>query len=158
VARIMRETGTDPRDLVVEITESVLIDDSMGSNDRLDQLRALGVRLALDDFGTGYSSLAYLQRFPVDTVKIDRSFVKTVDERGGDAIVGAVLGLTAGLGSSVVAEGIETQGQLDRLREMGCRHGQGYLLSRPVPGSDIEALLLSGGGLMPSADQASSKL
>jgi diguanylate cyclase (GGDEF)-like protein len=156
-AGVLRDTGADPGDVVIEITESVLIDDTTGATDRLEQLRGVGLRLALDDFGTGYSSLAYLQRFAVDSIKIDRSFVSTVDQRGGDTIVGAVLGLASGLGASVVAEGIETPGQLERLRALGCRNGQGYLLSRPVPSSEIEALL-GDGGLVPSASQASSTL
>ncbi|MCW2966266.1 MAG: hypothetical protein JWM71_38 [Solirubrobacteraceae bacterium] len=158
VATVLDRCGLSPLDLVVEITESVLIDDASSSVERLEHLRALGVRLALDDFGTGYSSLAYLQRFAVDTVKIDRSFVSTVDDgAGGDTIVGAVLGLTAGLGSQVVAEGIETAGQLAKLRAMGCALGQGYLLSRPVPRESVEELLAAG-GVIPIAVQASSKV
>jgi diguanylate cyclase (GGDEF)-like protein len=145
VSAVLAETGIAPERLVVEITESVLIDDSFASTERLEQLRARGVRVALDDFGTGYSSLAYLRRFAVDTVKIDRSFVSAMDDEGGVTIVGAVLGLTAGLGSTSVAEGIETHAQLARLRALGCGYGQGYLFSRPVPESEIGSLLLAGG-------------
>ncbi|MCW2989909.1 MAG: hypothetical protein JWM73_503 [Solirubrobacterales bacterium] len=158
IAGVLRETGLAPSELVVEITESTLIEDNSAATDRLAQLRGLGVRLALDDFGTGYSSLAYLRRFAVDTVKIDRSFVATMDDAtGGDAIVAAVLGLTAGLGSNAVAEGIETPQQLARLRAMGCRLGQGYLFARPLPGAEIEALL-GAGGVIPVAVQASSSV
>jgi EAL domain-containing protein (putative c-di-GMP-specific phosphodiesterase class I) len=143
---------------VIEITESALLEDSPAIVERLAELRALGVRLALDDFGTGYSSLAYLRRFPVDTLKVDRSFVATVARTEGDAaIVGAVLGLAVGMGIDVVAEGIEEVAQLERLREMGCRLGQGYLLGRPGSAEDADALVASGGSI-PVAAQASASV
>ena len=152
---ILRETGARPGDIVVEITESALIDDSSGGAERLEQLRALGIRLALDDFGTGYSSLSYLRRFRVDTIKIDRSFVAALDDdEGGEAIISAVLAITSGLGSSAVAEGIETPDQLDRLRELGCVLGQGYLFARPLAEVEVESLV-AGGGVIPTASQAS---
>jgi EAL domain-containing protein (putative c-di-GMP-specific phosphodiesterase class I) len=141
--------------VVVEITESALVEDLSGASARLEQLRALGIRLALDDFGTGYSSLSYLRRFRVDTIKIDRSFVAALDEgEASEAIIAAVLAITSGFGSSAVAEGIETVGQLDRLRELGCVFGQGYLFARPLASADADALV-SAGGVIPVASQAS---
>ena len=104
-------------------------------------LRALGVRLLLDDFGTGYSSLRYLRRYPIDGLKVDRSFVAGLGEDGdGDAaIVQAIVGMARALGMRVVAEGVETEGQLERLRALGCDLAQGFLLSRPLPAAEIEA-------------------
>jgi len=100
----------------------------------LGQLRALGVRVSLDDFGTGYCSLSYLQQFPVDTLKIDRSFVARISEHGGDAeIVSLIVALAHTLGLEVVAEGTETQAQVEHLRGLGCGFGQGYLFARPAP-------------------------
>ncbi|MFL5846991.1 MAG: putative bifunctional diguanylate cyclase/phosphodiesterase [Solirubrobacteraceae bacterium] len=158
IAGVLRDTGVAASDVVIEITESTLIEENSVATERLSQLRSLGLRLALDDFGTGYSSLSYLRRFAVDTVKIDRSFVATMDDAaGGDAIVAAILGLAAGLGSRAVAEGIETPQQLERLRSMGCRLGQGYLFARPLSGGEIEALL-GAGGVIPAAGQASSSV
>ena len=113
----------------------------------LHSLKRLGVQIALDDFGTGYSSLGYLERFDVDTVKIDRSFVRDLGrERGKTAIMEAVVTLSRALGISVVAEGIETVEQLSELRRLGCARGQGYLFSRPVP-SDAAGVLLAASNL-----------
>jgi EAL domain-containing protein (putative c-di-GMP-specific phosphodiesterase class I) len=98
----------------------------------LSDLRGLGVRLVLDDFGTGYSSLSYLKHLPLDTIKIDRSFVAGIEGAADRSIVDAVIALAHGLGIGVVAEGIETQLQADRLRDLGCDYGQGYLFSRPL--------------------------
>jgi EAL domain-containing protein (putative c-di-GMP-specific phosphodiesterase class I) len=116
-------------------------DDSHG--DVLSDLAALGVGLSLDDFGTGASALARLKRFPVDTLKIDRSFVSSLGEGDGtdDAIVEAVMALATALGLKVVAEGVETEDQLARLGGMGCRRIQGFLFSRPVPAHDMRRLL-----------------
>jgi EAL domain-containing protein (putative c-di-GMP-specific phosphodiesterase class I) len=100
----------------------------------LHQLRALGVRIALDDFGTGYSSLSYLRRFPFDKIKIDRSFVKEIDNPDTAAIVRAMVGLGSRLGIAITAEGIETQAQLDQVRAEGCTEAQGYLHQPPGPG------------------------
>jgi EAL domain-containing protein (putative c-di-GMP-specific phosphodiesterase class I) len=107
----------------------------------LRDLRGLGVRLVLDDFGTGYSSLSYLKHLPLDTIKIDRSFVAGIDGVADRSIVDAVIALAHGLGIAVVAEGIETESQLDLLRDLGCDYGQGYLISRPVPAERTAALL-----------------
>ena len=117
-----------------EITESVLMDEAEVTVETLRRLKALGVHLAIDDFGTGYSSLSYLQMFPVDTVKIDRSFVHHMSEAGGnDVIVSAVVGLAKALGMDVIAEGVETHDQLENLRRLGCGVVQGYLFGRPQP-------------------------
>jgi EAL domain-containing protein (putative c-di-GMP-specific phosphodiesterase class I) len=104
-------------------------------------VRALGVRLAIDDFGTGYSSLAYLQSFPINQLKVDRSFVQLLPKRG-ETIVHAILALARGFGLSVVAEGVEEQAQLDWLREAGCDMAQGFLLGRPVPPEEFAARYL----------------
>ncbi|TIV28149.1 MAG: EAL domain-containing protein, partial [Mesorhizobium sp.] len=109
----------------------------------LSQLRGLGVRIALDDFGTGYSSLGYLRRFPVDKVKIDRSFIRDLDRRDTAAIVRTVIGLGAELGITVTAEGVETEAQLDMLRKTGCGEAQGYLIGVPAKAADLSRLLHS---------------
>ena len=131
--------------LELEITESVLLDESEDSATALRALRALGVGLVLDDFGTGYSSLSYLRRLPLDTIKIDRSFVDGIDDEDSNLpIVQAVIALAHGLGIEVVAEGIETAGQLERLRELVCDRGQGYYYARPQPPEALAELLARG--------------
>jgi len=128
--------------LSLEITESVLLDAGGGVTGQLERLCALGVRIALDDFGTGYSSLSYLRRFPIHTIKIDRSFVGGIGQNHeDDAIVSSVIGLAFALNQDVIAEGIETQAQADALLRRGCRHGQGFLYARPLAALDLEALL-----------------
>jgi len=146
VAAILAETGLDPACLELEITESVVMDQSEASVERLGGLRALGVHLVLDDFGTGYSSLSYLRRLPLDTIKVDRSFVSGLGADGRDAtvdlpIVQAVISLAHGLGIDVVAEGIESARQLTALRELACDRGQGYYFARPLPPEEMETLL-----------------
>ncbi|HEV7886220.1 MAG TPA: EAL domain-containing protein, partial [Acidimicrobiales bacterium] len=117
-----------------EITESVLMEEAEVAAETLRRLKALGVHLAIDDFGTGYSSLSYLQLFPVDTVKIDRSFIThMVDDRANHVIVAAVIGLARALGMDVVAEGVECPAQVEQLRSLGCEIVQGYLFGRPQP-------------------------
>jgi EAL domain-containing protein (putative c-di-GMP-specific phosphodiesterase class I) len=116
--------------------------DSQATIARLEELRARGMRIAVDDFGTGYSSLGYLRRFPVDILKIARDFVvPAASEPEEWAFAHAIVALGRTLGLTIIAEGIEEAGQLDRLRELGCQLGQGYLLGRPVPPADLEALL-----------------
>ena len=146
VASILDHTGLDPARLELEITESVVMDQSETSVERLRGLRALGVHLVLDDFGTGYSSLSYLRRLPLDTIKVDRSFVSGLGLDGREAavdlpIVQAVVSLAHGLGIDVVAEGIEGSGQLDCLRDLDCDRGQGYLFARPIPPEEMEIML-----------------
>ena len=142
IGKTLKETGLDPCCLNVEITETIAMGDADRSALVLAELKALGVRLDIDDFGTGYSSLSRLQRFPVDTLKIDRSFVSRMDtdvETG--EIVRIIVMLAHGLRLKVVAEGVETQAQADLLRDIGCELAQGYLYSKPVPAETIEQLL-----------------
>jgi diguanylate cyclase (GGDEF)-like protein len=138
-------SGLDPARLELEITETVLLHSKEATLAVLHQLRALGVRIAMDDFGTGYSSLTYLQCFPFDKIKIDRSFVKDVTENKGSLnIVRAVAALANGMGMTTTAEGVETQDQLDRIAAEGCTEMQGFLFSRPIPEREIERTFLSG--------------
>ncbi len=146
VAQTLEETALDPGTLVLEITESAVMEDAESNIVRLHELKDLGVRLAIDDFGTGYSSLSYLHRFPVDTLKIDRSFVDGLGEESEDtAIVRAVIALAHSLRLDVIAEGVETAEQVKRLQALGCRMGQGYLFSRPLPSEKVAAALAGGG-------------
>ncbi|HEY0778910.1 MAG TPA: bifunctional diguanylate cyclase/phosphodiesterase, partial [Gemmatirosa sp.] len=142
VAGALHASGLAPERLTLEITEGVLMEDTESTLERLHALRALGVRLAVDDFGTGYSSLAYLHRFPIDVLKLDKTFVDGVARGGRDAVLArTIVTLGATMQLRTVAEGIEHAGQRDALREMGCPLGQGYLFSRPVPEGDVAALL-----------------
>jgi len=142
VAAAISDAGIAPGSLTLEITESMLVHDIDGAIETLYALRGLGVHLAIDDFGTGYSSLSYLKRLPVDIIKIDRSFVEQVDTNAGDtALVDAVVGLGQALHMRTVAEGIETDGQWARLREIGCDHGQGFLFGRPSDAAVVGQLL-----------------
>jgi EAL domain-containing protein (putative c-di-GMP-specific phosphodiesterase class I) len=137
-------SGLKATRLEIEITETVLLQDKEATLAILHRLRALGVRIAMDDFGTGYSSLTYLQSFPFDKIKIDRSFVKDITENAGSLnIVRAVAALANGMGMTATAEGVETTEQLDRITAEGCTEMQGYLFSRPLPAADIERLFLS---------------
>jgi diguanylate cyclase (GGDEF)-like protein len=133
IGQVLRTTGLEPRALELEITESSVMDRTEVGLNVLNQLRALGVRVVLDDFGTGYSSLAYLRQLPLDTIKVDRSFVTDLDVRDPNVgIIRAVVSLAHGLGISVVAEGIETDEQARRLRDLGCDMGQGYTWAHPA--------------------------
>ncbi|WP_224627532.1 putative bifunctional diguanylate cyclase/phosphodiesterase [Mesorhizobium sp. CA6] len=136
-------SGLPANRLELEITETVMMDESDAVQKTLSQLRGLGVRIALDDFGTGYSSLGYLRRFPVDKIKIDRSFIRDLDKRDTAAIVRTVIRLGAELGITVTAEGVETEAQLDMLRKAGCGEAQGFLIGVPAKASDIGRLLRS---------------
>jgi diguanylate cyclase (GGDEF)-like protein/PAS domain S-box-containing protein len=142
VAAALAESGLAASRLELEVTESVLLEDNDTNLATLHALRKLGLRIAMDDFGTGYSSLSYLRNFPFDKIKIDRSFVSDLpDGKESCAIVRTVVSLGTSLGIVTTAEGVSTQPQLDWLRAEGCHQGQGYLFSRPVPGSDVPALI-----------------
>jgi len=142
VADALDDTGLPPGRLILEITESVLMIDTTATLNRLFQLKSLGVRLAIDDFGTGYSSFAYLRRFPIDILKIDKSFVDGVaTEPTASALVDAMIRIGKTLRMETVAEGIEHIEQADRLRALKCDIGQGYLFSRPLPSDAIATFL-----------------
>ena len=145
VAEVLRATGLSPRSLRLEVTESLLMDKHPNVAQTMTELRAMGVRIDLDDFGTGYSSLSYLHQFPIDTLKIDRSFIHRIGA-SDDAleIVNTILALASSLDMEVVAEGVETEQQLEQLRKMHCAYAQGYHLSRPVEAPQFETLIGTG--------------
>jgi EAL domain-containing protein (putative c-di-GMP-specific phosphodiesterase class I) len=138
----IRKTRIDPSLLKIEITENLLVENPEIADVGLKKLKDIGVTFAIDDFGTGYSSLSYLHRFPLDTLKIDRSFInRMLDDTGSYSIVRAVTKLAQELNMDIVAEGIERAGEVSKLQEMGCNYGQGYLFSRPVPANQAMDLL-----------------
>jgi EAL domain-containing protein (putative c-di-GMP-specific phosphodiesterase class I) len=142
VSRALDRNGLPARLLGLEITEGLLMQDSEAVAETLRGLKELGVRLVLDDFGTGYSSLSYLHRFPIDQLKIDRSFVMGMEDRPESrAIVRAIVRMAQALGLGVVPEGVETEAQLEALVEMGCEYAQGFLLARPLDPDAVEQLL-----------------
>jgi EAL domain-containing protein (putative c-di-GMP-specific phosphodiesterase class I) len=142
VAAALRDSGLPPHRLALEITESVLMHDAAAAVGWLQELKALGVQLAIDDFGTGYSSLSYLRQFPVDTLKIDKSFVDGVDREAERAtLASAIIDLGRTLGLKTVAEGIEQPTQVAELTALGCDVGQGYHFARPLDGQALEAWL-----------------
>jgi diguanylate cyclase (GGDEF)-like protein len=142
VRECLAATGLEGGSLNLEITESAIMADPSAAAETLEQLREMGVGISIDDFGTGYSSLSYLQRFKIDRLKIDRSFVARMgDSEESDEIVRTIVNLAHNLGMEVTAEGIEQQAQHDRLQEIACGSGQGFLYSQPVPESDVAALL-----------------
>jgi EAL domain-containing protein (putative c-di-GMP-specific phosphodiesterase class I) len=156
VVGALAASGLAPGRLELEITETILLQDSEATLAILYQLRELGVRIAMDDFGTGYSNLSYLQSFPFDRIKIDRSFIKDIGDGVGSLnIVRAVAALATGLGMETTAEGVETEQQRETVRSEGCTEMQGYLFSRPLPSRDIERLYFAGleGGAA-AADEA----
>ena len=141
IAAILAEHGLPPAALMLEITEGLVLDQDASSLEWVEALKAQGIGLAVDDFGTGYSSLSYLKRFPIDTLKIDRSFVRDIPDDCSDAsLVQAIIAMADSLALEIVAEGIETPEQLEFLCRLGCHKGQGYLFSKPVPAQDIPAL------------------
>ena len=143
IVSALASSGLAPTRLEIEITESVLLHNKEATLAVLHQLRALGIRIAMDDFGTGYSSLTYLQSFPFDKIKIDRSFVKNITENASSLnIVRAVAALANGMGMTATAEGVETEEQLDRIASEGCTEMQGFLFSRPLPVAEIERQFL----------------
>ncbi len=153
VARILEETGLEPRYLEIEIIESLVMHDVEGATVILKKLKELGVQLTMDDFGTGYSSLSYLKRFPFDKVKIDQSFVRDItSDPDSAAIARAIIALSHSLNLRVIAEGIETEGQLGYLRSHACDDMQGFYFSRPVPAGEFERMLREGRSLELPAD------
>jgi EAL domain-containing protein (putative c-di-GMP-specific phosphodiesterase class I) len=144
VAVVLEDVGLDPCSLILEITESAVMRDTEMAAQNLAILKALGVRIALDDFGTGYSSLSYLERLPIDILKIDRSFVSTIEQSGSQVgLAPAIVQLAHTLGHATIAEGIENEFQLVHLRRMGCQLGQGYHLAVPQDAKAIGGLLRS---------------
>ncbi len=146
IEQILQQTGLDARSLRLEITESTIMEDSTIGAQMLARLQALGVEVEIDDFGTGYSSLSYLQQFPINTLKIDRSFIQRMSSRAernatGDGIVRTIVKLAQQLGLTVVAEGVETAEQLAQLEALDCEYGQGYFISRPMAQADVDSLL-----------------
>jgi EAL domain-containing protein (putative c-di-GMP-specific phosphodiesterase class I) len=158
IQEILIETGVAPDCLDLEITESVLLQEGDRTAGMLDSLAAMGVGLALDDFGTGYSSLSCLKRYPIRRLKLDPSSVRDISTSEGDAALArAVIAMAHGLGVSVIAEGIETTDQLSMLGSYGCDEGQGYLLGRPVLGSEVPRLVFVGNaGLIAPGREAAS--
>jgi EAL domain-containing protein (putative c-di-GMP-specific phosphodiesterase class I) len=145
ITQVLAETGLDAADLAIEVTETALIEDSDVPGHSLRKLRSLGIKILLDDFGTGYSSLSHLQKFPIDALKIDRSFVRHLSAQGDDfAIVRAIAAMASALGLDVVAEGVESAEQAAYVKALGCGWAQGYHYARPAPPSTIEALIRSG--------------
>ena len=147
VQAALAHASASPGWVTLELTESMLMDNRSVSLERLHAIRALGVQIAIDDFGTGYSSLAYLEQFPITTIKIDRSFVTPLDDpKRGAGVVHAIIEIGGALGLTTVAEGIETRAQLSRLRDLGCPLGQGYLFSKPLDRDAMAALVARTGG------------
>lgn len=145
VKQVLQDTGMDPRYLELELTESVLMQEAEEAVPTLSALKALGIQLSLDDFGTGYSSLNYLRRFPLDNLKIDRSFIKGITTNSHDAtIVRAVIALAHNLNLKIIAEGVETQEELDFLAAHGCEEIQGFYFSKPLPAEQFKRLLEGG--------------
>ena len=146
IGQALQETGLDPHRLRIEITESVVMENAVSAMAMIDQLRALEVKIDVDDFGTGYSSLSYLQRFDIDNLKIDRSFVSNIDGPGGEnaEIVRTIVTLAHHLGMDAVAEGVETADQVALLKELGCLKVQGFLFSKPLTAPEAEQLLAAG--------------
>jgi EAL domain-containing protein (putative c-di-GMP-specific phosphodiesterase class I) len=144
VLDILRQSKIDPFNLELEITESIIMDDVEAAISIMEAIKSKGIHLSIDDFGTGYSSLAYLKRFPIDVLKVDRSFISDIPgDTTNMAITSAVIAMGHKLGMKVVAEGIETQEQLDFLKENNCDYGQGYLLSRPLTLPQLHHFLVS---------------
>jgi EAL domain-containing protein (putative c-di-GMP-specific phosphodiesterase class I) len=148
--RIVRDSGVDPRAVALEVTEATIMDDVEASAAKLAQLRDLGVQIHVDDFGTGYSSLSYLHRFPITAVKIDRSFVAGLPVAGvpgkveSEEVVKAIVSIGESLDFDVIAEGVESSAQRDKLQELRCRYGQGIGIAKPMSGPDLESWVAAG--------------
>ena len=159
IAAALADSGLEPDCLELELTESLFMGDIAQALGQLRAMKALGVQLAIDDFGTGYSSLAYLSRFPIDVLKIDRTFVNDIASEAADAaIVVSIIALAHNLKLRVIAEGVETEAQLDYLRRHGCDDMQGYYFSRPLPAAQFEELLREGRRLAPAPPQPHARL
>jgi len=144
IERILEETGLPPSSLDIEITESTAMDNAEMSLAIMTRLKQMGIRLSIDDFGTGYSSLSYLKKFPIDTVKIDQNFVRDLTASPNDgAIISAVISMARALNLRVVAEGVETEEQLEFLRRQHCETIQGFLYSHPLPAEEFEGVLVA---------------
>ena len=153
VQTALEESGIDPSSLVLELTESTMVDNPALTRERLLALRELGVRFAIDDFGTGYSSLSYLQHFPIDLLKIDRSFVEQLTRAGShSALVSAIIALGDSMSLRCIAEGVELEEQQTVLQGLGCEFGQGYYFARPMPEDEVTRLLMD--GMSPSEQAA----
>src|SRR4026209_322103 len=140
VRRSLRLSGLAPERLVLEITESTLIDDSVFATEQLGELRSYGIRTALDDFGTGYSSLAYVQRLPLDIIKIDKEFVQSSDEPRSKALANTIVDMARNLGLRTVAEGVESESQAGGRARLGCEFARGYLFFKPLSAVAMTAL------------------
>lgn len=146
LSELIRETGANPRQLALEITEGALLGDGEGAHETVDRLRQMGFSLVLDDFGVGCSSLSYIRRYPIDRIKIDRSFVAPLGhDADSEAVVAAIVRLAKALSLSVMAKGVETLAQREILKTIGCAQAQGFLFSPPVPAEVIDALMAGGG-------------
>ncbi|MHB8681446.1 MAG: putative bifunctional diguanylate cyclase/phosphodiesterase [Acidimicrobiales bacterium] len=157
VEQILRDTGVDPSQISLEITESLAMEDVERTSQVLMRLKGLGVKVAIDDFGTGYSALGYLATFPVDVVKVDQSFVDKVElDPVKSAIVSAVINLSQAIGTTTVVEGVETKEQLDHLYSLGCTMAQGYYFARPMPADQLTDLLSSSTRLVPAEERVGS--
>ena len=142
IGNLLKETGLPAEALKLEITESTVMGDPSAAVEMLQEIKALGIRLAIDDFGTGYSSLSYLHRFPLDTLKIDRSFISDISAEGeGMEIARTILPMANNLRLDVIAEGVETIEQVLLLKKLQCKYGQGFFFSRPLSADGITAML-----------------
>ena len=158
VQTVLEQTGLDARRLDLELTESVLLEHDETTAGSLRTLSNAGVSLVIDDFGIGYSSLSYLRRFPIRTLKIDRSFTRGIPaDPDSTAIAASIITLAHSLGMKVVAEGVETAEQFEFLRRQGCDAYQGFRFSKPLPPDDMERLLTTGFGIVPARPSAAGK-
>ena len=144
VSRALTQSGLPPHSLILEITESFMMQDTEATIAKLHELKKLGIRLAIDDFGTGYSSLSYLQRFPIDILEIDKSFVdKLGNGNEGNAVARAIIMMGDSLNLKTIAEGIEHSEQIDTLQKLGCEAGQGFHFAKPLTVGDMDEFLLT---------------
>lgn len=145
IAEIIHRSGVDLTQVKLEITETLMVENPTHAAEALKKLKALGLSLAIDDFGTGYSSLSYLHMFPLDTLKIDRAFVNSMDDsESSRRIVHSIVGLASALEMNIVAEGIETETQADALKALACHYGQGCFFAKPQPAQSILELIRGG--------------